>query len=235
MVPGGLQLTDDQFSQICLSCDPSTARLGEGLLDPELSNHLDKEMLNLLDNARKTWVCFELLGVHDFPTEVKRQASIARVNIDHRLLSYPFDHHSGYRPIQEAIRQAFITFSSAHYCVVQPSSKIARCHVEDLQNALALTDLQTCWGSANKVLLWVLFQGAHLTFGQRERPWFVIGLARVIQTLKLRSWIQVRSILVRFYYVDRVFQDSFRRIWEEVELLSASLSSWFEDGWDPRK
>jgi hypothetical protein len=102
------------------------------------------------------------------PTEAKRQASIKRVNIDHRFLSYPFDHYTEYRPIQEAVRQAFVTFSSAHYCVVQPASRIARCHVEDLKAAIMATDIRVGWGSANKALVWALFLGAHMTFGQQE-------------------------------------------------------------------
>ncbi len=150
-----------------------------------------------------------------------------RVNIDHRLLSYPFDHYGEYRPIQEAIRQALITFSNAHYCVVQPSSKIARCLIEDLRSALSATDIKSCWGNANKVLLWVLFHGAHMTSGQGERPFFLAALAKVSQSLHLQNWIQVRGLLVRFYYMDRVFQESFRTIWGEVELLSTSLSTWF--------
>lgn len=227
MVPGDFQLTDEQFSNILSKCDPAIARIGEAFQDPELSPLFDGEMFQLLQNARKAWVCFELIGVYDFHPEIKRQATIMRVNIDHRLLSYPFDHYGTHRPIQEAIRQAFVTFSSAHYCVVQPSSKIARCHIEDLQNALIMTDLKSCWGTASRALLWVLFHGAHLTFGQRERPWFVTALARVSQSLQLQTWIQTRAILVRFYYVDRVFQDSFRKIWEEVELVRNSLSSWF--------
>jgi hypothetical protein len=152
-----------------------------------------------------------------------------RVNIDHRLLSYPFDHYGSYRPIQEAIRQAFVTFSNAHYCVVQPSSKIARCLIEDLKSALEVTDLRSGWGTASPALLWALFQGAHLTFGQRERPWFVAQLTRVSRNLRLRTWMQVRNLLVRFYYDDRVFQESFRKIWEEVSILSEpSLSGWYD-------
>lgn len=140
------------------------------------------------------------------------------------MLSYPFDHYGGYRPVQEAIRQAFVTFSNAHYCVVQLASKIARCLIEDLKQALDATDLGSCWGNASTALLWVLFQGAHLTFGERERPWFVAYLAKTSRQLRLRNWMQVRSILVRFYYVDGVFQDSFRKIWEEVELLMIVVS-----------
>jgi hypothetical protein len=66
-----------------------------------------------------------------------------------------------------------------------------------------------------------------MSFGQRERPWFVAALAKVSRTLQLRNWIQVRSLLVRFYYMDRVFQESFRKIWNEVELLVGGLSDWF--------
>jgi hypothetical protein len=74
--------------------------------------------------------------------------------------------------------------------------------------------------------------------------------------LRLVNWMQVRIILVRFYYDDRVvrissisartqprvldvvvsplpelttaqFQDSFRKIWGEVELLVSSLPHLF--------
>jgi hypothetical protein len=165
-----------------------------------------------------------MIGHYDFPKEVRRQASITRLNVDHRFLSYPFDHYGTYRPVQEVIRQAFITFSSAHYSVVQPGSKVAECHIEDLKKVLEMTDLGSCWGDASQALLWALFYGAHLSSGQRERPWFVAVLTKVASSLRMRTWMQVRTVLVRFYYVDRVFQDSFRRIWEEVEILFNSFA-----------
>ena len=93
--------------------------------------------------------------------------------------------------------------------------------MEDLKAALEATDLQSCWGIANEAFLWVLFVGAHMSFGQRERPWFVVALARVVPTLKLHDWIQVRNLLTRFYYSDRVFQESFRNIWEEAAMLTS--------------
>jgi hypothetical protein len=173
--------------------------------------------------------CFELIGIHPFPPAIKREATIMRVNVDHRLLSFPFDHYTSshpYSPIQEALRQALVTFSNAHYCVVQPSSKIARCLIEDLKSSLEATDLSNSWGDAAPGLLWALFQGAHLTFGQRERPWFVAQATRVSKYLRLKNWMQVRSLLVRFYHVDRVFQESFRNIWEEILLLAESLMGW---------
>ena len=216
-------ISQERFAQILLHSDPSVARQGEGLLSSELTNNFDQSMVRLLEDARIAWVCFEQIGIYDFPPAEKRSISIKKANIDHRLLSYPFDYYGVYRPVQEACRQAFVLYSNAHYNVVQPSSKIARCLVEDLKVALEKTDMRSCWDDAYRALLWVLFLGAHMSFGQRERPWFVTVLARVVLKLESPSWFSVRAELVRFYYSDRVFQDSFRKIWEEAEILVSIL------------
>ena len=142
------------------------------------------------------------------------------------MISYPFDHYGVHRPIQEACRQAFIVFSNLHYNIIQPSSKIARCLTEDLKNALERTDLKSCWGTANTMLFWTLFLGAHMSLGERERVWFVNMLAMVAPTFQVREWFQVRAVLARFYYVDRVFQDPLRRVWDEVELVTSTQAKW---------
>ncbi|KIW21627.1 hypothetical protein PV08_02207 [Exophiala spinifera] len=227
MVKDDMPLSDEDFLQVLAASEPSIARLGEGLLEPHMRQFFDDEFWQLLQDTRHAWVCFEQIGMQKFAPDVKRHISIKRVNIDHRLLSYPFDHYGTPRAIQEVCRQALITFSNAHYNVIQPSSKIARGLVQDLKTALEATDLPSCWGPAHEALLWVLFVGAHMSYGERERPWFVAALVRVTQTLQPRDWLRVRSWLVRFYYSDRVFQDSFRRIWEEVETLSTILPRWF--------
>jgi hypothetical protein len=56
MVSEPVQLTDEQFAKILSTCDPATGRLGEGFLDPELKEYFDKEMLQLLKDARRAWV-----------------------------------------------------------------------------------------------------------------------------------------------------------------------------------
>jgi hypothetical protein len=146
-----------------------------------------------------------------------------RADIDQRFASFPFDYYSDLA-VQEVVRQAFIIFSNGHYNVVQPASKIARRLIEDYKHALEATDLKACWGEAWRLLIWVLFLGAHMSAGQRERPWFVMTLARAGKRLGPgRGWLQVRALLVRFYYVDRVFQDEFCRIWDEAQLLESLL------------
>ena len=71
--------------------------------------------------------------------------------------------------------------------------------------------------------MWVLFLGAHMSAGQRERPWFVMNLARGARLLKLDNWVDVRTILLRYFYIDRVYQKSFEEAWQEARMLMEML------------
>jgi hypothetical protein len=51
-----MEFTDEQFAQVLSSCDASVARMGEAFFDPEISEHLQPEMINLLQDARRAWV-----------------------------------------------------------------------------------------------------------------------------------------------------------------------------------
>jgi hypothetical protein len=170
--------------------------------------------------------CFEQIGIYPFPHLEKRHISIKRTNIDHRLLSYPFTHPDDTStPIQETIRLATILYSTAHYNVVQPSSAVARSLITDLKTALEQTNLRDCWGESTNALLWVLLLGAHLSAGQAERPWFVTALGRMRMKVPVqcRDWAGVRRVLVGFYYSDRVFLQSLRKVWQEVEGVMSLL------------
>ena len=65
-----------------------------------------------------------------------------------------------------------------------------------------------------------------MSSGELERPWLANMLAMVAQTVQVKEWMQVRALLARFYYIDRVFQEPFRRIWSEVELLNSTQAKW---------
>lgn len=180
-----------------------------------------KSFSNLFEKRLMCCRCFEQIGIQECTRAETRQFTIDRSNVDYRFLAYPFDHFHQYQPIQEAIRRAFIVFSNAHYNVIHPSSKIGRCLVTDLKDALEATDLRACWADAAEALLWCLFHGAHMSFGQPERPWFVNCLARVTSYLRLYDWTSIRGVLIHYYYMDRVFRSSFVRIFEEVKIISS--------------
>jgi hypothetical protein len=56
LIPGSLDITDEQFSQLLTKCDPSISRLGEAFLDESMACYFDAEMLELLRDARRVWV-----------------------------------------------------------------------------------------------------------------------------------------------------------------------------------
>jgi hypothetical protein len=172
--------------------------------------------------------CYEHIGTLLFQPLEKRYISIKRVNIDHRFLSYAFDHPDdvSHSPVQEVVRLAYILYSRSYYGIVQPASVVARALVADLKAALEQSDLRGLWNDASNVLLWVLFLGAHMSAGQVERGWFVTAMCK-IRSDKMRgdkSWFGARRVLLGCYYSDRVFMESLKRVWKEVETLAGLLN-----------
>jgi hypothetical protein len=53
----------------------------------------------------------------------------------------------------------------------------------------------------------------------KERPWFVMMLAKGARMLRIRHWSEASEKLVRYFYLDRIYAKSFQTIWEEVGLL----------------
>jgi hypothetical protein len=118
-----------------------------------------------------------------------------------------------------------------------PSRAIIHRLNKALKATLAWSEAKDCsfWTSYPKLLMWVLFIGAHSSppsssggavggaeDGQRDeegevRRWFVFQLRRVARDqLCLSGWEEVRKILKQHYYVDRVYRMSLMKIWEEV-------------------
>jgi hypothetical protein len=50
------QISSGLFAEVVSKCDPSTARLGEGFFDDEYKAQLDERMVELLRDARVTWM-----------------------------------------------------------------------------------------------------------------------------------------------------------------------------------
>jgi hypothetical protein len=136
---------------------------------------------------------------------------------------------------EQPCRLALLIFWLAIYF---PSRAIIHRLSKALKAALARSEAEDCsfWTPYPKLLMWVLFIGAHSSppsssggavggaeDGQRDnkegevRSWFVFRLRRVAKDkLCLSGWEEVREILKQHYYVDRVYRMSLIEIWEEV-------------------
>ncbi len=143
--------------------------------------------------------------------------------IEYRLLCFPYDHADILtiqisNPLQECIRLALLLFiNTALWHGWPPSSAIIRSPLTALWRALESTNLQLFWRMSSDVLLWILFIGANSSLGQIERPWFVELLRQGKVALGLPDeWEGVERRLQGCLYLERVYGEAFRGIWDEV-------------------
>jgi hypothetical protein len=141
------------------------------------------------------------------------------------VLSAPFEAREPASDKEEACRLALLIFWFCNYQMSQPDSALNRTLTAQLKSALLESDLKGLWGPHFELLVWVLLLGAYISAGQRERPWFVLNLARVLRVLHLKEWAEVRALLLRFYYLDRIYAKGMRDSWEEATLLAESMEA----------
>jgi hypothetical protein len=148
-------------------------------------------------------------------TEVE-YTSYMELHVQYSLLALP---HSGPEPeIQSSVRIALLmVLNNASTDLWKPASKLFRALVPQLRAALDQTDLRSFWKPAHEALLWVLFLGAHNSQGQPGQAYFISYLAYGVELLGLKTWEALRSVLIRFIFIPRIYEDSMRRIWNEVD------------------
>jgi hypothetical protein len=145
--------------------------------------------------------------------------NIKSYNLRYLVLTVPLQMQTPVSDKQEACRIALLIFWNANYLIMQPDSALFRRLTTQLKTALEKSDFQNFWAPHYDLLMWVLFLGAHISAGQRERPWFVLNLARGARLLKLADWAETRTIMLRFFYLDRIYQKSFEQAWQEARML----------------
>ncbi|KAE8359462.1 hypothetical protein BDV27DRAFT_149572 [Aspergillus caelatus] len=91
--------------------------------------------------------------------------------------------------------------------------------VSALRLALATTIPAGFFQMLPEVLIWVLFVGAWSSQLLPERTFFVTELAAAVRRQGIQSWQELRSLLLNFFYVDRVHQTVLRGLWDEIQLI----------------
>jgi len=213
----------DVMSEVESGTRRSLTPVGQGLLDGFKSSFFSEDMLNTVRDMRESTLFKEYVVDNELGPSFPGSdiMAIKRMHIVHRLLTFhPRGSSAASRSeMEEACRIALLVFWNANLMLHQPSSAIFRSLTEQLKRALEATDMRFFWTPLSDTLLWILFLGAHISLGQKQRPWFVMQIARGAQILHLQDWTEVRSLLYRFFYLDRVYLTSYKTIWEEAMLL----------------
>ncbi|GAB1198858.1 hypothetical protein APSETT444_008188 [Aspergillus pseudonomiae] len=91
--------------------------------------------------------------------------------------------------------------------------------ISALRLALATTIPAGFFQMLPEVLIWVLFIGTWSSQLLPERTFFVTELAAAVRRQGIQSWQELRSLLLNFFYVDRVHQAALRGLWDEIQLI----------------
>lgn len=153
--------------------------------------------------------------IHDIAVEEETFLLLRRYEIDYKLITTSNCSHAVNVPGQEACRVALLIFLVANYQLLPPSAGPFRTLVVQLQKALYHTDLAQLWARSSEVLMWILFLGAHVS-NSLQRSYFIALFVKIVGTLELRTWEDARRLLTGCFYLDRVYQDSFKLIWKEA-------------------
>lgn len=91
--------------------------------------------------------------------------------------------------------------------------------IQALRTALEVTIPSGLFALCRDLLLWQLFMGAACSLTlPSERAFFVSELANAARLQGIHSWQEARSILLGFFYVDRIHLPMLRQVWDECHL-----------------
>ncbi|EKV08072.1 Actin-binding FH2 [Penicillium digitatum] len=91
--------------------------------------------------------------------------------------------------------------------------------IQALRTALEATIPSGLFALCRDLLLWQLFMGAACSLTlPSERAFFVSELANAARLQGIYSWQEARTILLGFFYVDRIHLPMLRQVWDECHL-----------------
>jgi hypothetical protein len=221
-----LQVPASAFDLVLSDAPPFLRDVGTALLLPSVAALFDWQLNQAFHDLREVMLYREYYHHKECapPAAELDHFNAKSYSLRYLVLTIPFQNQTPVSDKQEACRIALLIFWNANYLLGRPESALFRRLTTQLKAALETSDLQHFWGPHFELLMWVLFLGAHISAGQRERPWFAMNLAKGARLLKLDNWADVRTILLRYFYIDRVYQKSFEEVWQEARMLVEMLA-----------
>ncbi|KIW62442.1 hypothetical protein PV04_10615 [Phialophora macrospora] len=200
-------------------------KMGTGILTPDVDTLLDWRISQAFRDMRDVVQYREYYHEKQvLPVQEENDYINAKsYHFRYAALSAPFEARAPASDKEEACRLALLIFWFSNYQVTSPDSALNRTLTAQLKTALQGSDLKGLWGPHFELLTWVLMLGAFISAGQRERPWYVVTLAKVSKELKLKDWGELRELLLTFFYLDRIYAQGMRDIWDEASLLAENL------------
>ncbi|KAJ5341023.1 hypothetical protein N7541_010147 [Penicillium brevicompactum] len=162
-------------------------------------------------------------GYKEFNEETEDYFNTEVLHVEYQLHSdryTPTGQVKGDNSIEGCTRLALLLFhNSAIWNFYPMIAQLLPKPILALRTALAATIPTGLFALCRDLLFWMLFMGAACSATlPSERVFFVSELATAAQLQGIASWQEARSILLGFFYVDRIHLPMLRQIWDETRL-----------------
>jgi hypothetical protein len=120
---------------------------------------------------------------------------------------------------QEALRMGALIFMKETLQEYPLASLGSTNLVRRMKNALSfISDIK----KYAQLLVWLLFMGGISSKESLDRVWFIAHLVRVLP--KHSTWENVRGVLKKVLWIEKLYGDPCRDVWKEVEITRAITS-----------
>ena len=121
--------------------------------------------------------------------------------------------------IQSICRVTVTIFAIRYQYNMYGPSMIMDSLVLQLYDVLSALDLAESWKHFSSILVWAFMFGAWISKEKRMREWFLFKLAEGSHDILRWQWDEIRDILQKLFYVDRLHRSDLEGICKEVRSL----------------
>lgn len=185
----------------------------------------------IFDLLQLTWYTewVKSFGYQVFDEETEEYFNHEILYVEYTLHSDRFTPESGEikgdATLEGCLRFACLLFHNTSIWQFYPSNEsIFPRPVQALRMALESTIPAGYFKHCPDLLIWILVIGACSSNDSRERQFFVAELVPAVSDYGLRSWQDLRLLLMGFFYLDRAYLGPVRALWEELRVVAASVT-----------
>jgi hypothetical protein len=200
------------------NANPDLKQLGQAFFDSKMEAMLGSHLVNIFRDIGicTLWQEYYRLAGNDLIMTQMDCFNCLRWRSHFLVLNLPFENQHVNNNLRGPCRIALIIFFNANNQVSQPGSLLYRTLAAQLRNALEEPVSYPSWERSRGLLAWILLLGAFITEGEPEYGWFSMEITFLLQRIGRTSWNEIKPILLRFLYLERIFQAGFARIWNSA-------------------
>jgi hypothetical protein len=204
----------------------SCITVGAGIRTLANSSSISQDLINILEDISYLTSFLALLRQSSTVSEQRRYFD-ALALIEQRISILPIEEATQHgainvEPIDVTCRLTALIHINIVCRELHPNSAVHTTLTNRLRISLMQTNAMACWSNLSEALLWVLFIGSSVAMQEPTKSWLMSVLENACSHLQLRSWYNVRDILSKFLWCDRIWEPRCRSVWDCVNMRTIS-------------